>query len=276
MRPIRGIRSIFATTENFFSGFMMHVSGKPRVIKFKGSPPLEMTPREYYVLTHAVLQGYAVGKEGGEWEISKGSTRFRMTEDCFSYALFDSGLLSHYGSIDFKGKTVLDVGGYIGDTAVLFHSLGAKRLVIYEPVEEHLPLMMKNIGLNHIDAEVKGLGVGASKGSQEVHYSALDLRFGREKPGDPGTKTRTIPLEDIRTVVLESRADIAKFNCETCERAILSLDEEVLRKIPLYVVETHGRDLDADLLEKFRRAGFGVIKTTKTEAFHPLHTLARA
>ena len=275
MGLLQGIRNTFATTENSFGGLMMHVSSRSRVIKFKGSPPMEMTPREYFTLKYAVLHGFSVSKDGDEWELSKGDIRFRMTKEDFSYVLFNDGILSHYQPIDFKGKTVLDVGGYIGDTAVLFHHLGAEKIVIYEPVEEHLPLIRKNIELNRINAEVKNLGVGISKGSLEVPYSKLGLRFGRERADDPGMKTKTIILEDIKTVIRESDADIAKFNCETCEKAILSLDDAIIQEIPLYVVETHGDDIDMQLLEKFLKAGYKIVKTTKTEAHHPLHTLKR-
>jgi FkbM family methyltransferase len=272
MGLLQGIRNTFATTENYFSGLMMHVSSQPRVIKFKGSPPMEMTPKEYFTLKYAVLYGFTVSRDGDEWELSKGDTRLRMTKESFSYVLIDEGILSHYKPIEFKGKTVLDVGGYIGDTAVMFHHLGAEKIVIYEPVKEHLPLIRKNIELNHINAEVKNLGVGISKGPMEVPFSKLGLRFGNERVDDLGMKTKTILLEDIKTVIRESHADIAKFNCETCEKAILSLDPETIRKIPVYVVETHGEELEAKLLEKFSRAGFEIIKSTRTPGKSPLHT----
>lgn len=275
MGLLRSIRDTLAVTEGIFSVFMIHASRRPRAIKFRGSPAFEMTQREYFTLKYAVLHGYTIGKDGEEWELSKGDIRFRMKKESFSYVLFDDAILSHYQPIDFKGKTVLDVGGYIGDTAVLFHSLGAKKIVIYEPVEEHLPLMRKNIELNHINADVRNLGVGSSRGPLEVPYSRLGLQFGREKAGDPNLKTRTIVLEDIRTAILESHADIAKFNCETCEKAILSLDDATLQEIPLYVVETHGDSLDEQLMQKFLGAGYTIAKTTKTGSHNPLHTLKR-
>lgn len=275
MGLLHGIRTVFATTPNFISGFLMHLSPKPRKIRFKGSPPMEMTPLEYYTLKQAVFFGYSVNKFGEEWELAKGDIRFRMTSGTFTYVLWDEGMLSHYRSIDFRGKTVLDVGGYIGDTAVLFHHLGAKRFVIYEPVEEHIPLIKKNIELNHIDAEVKNLGVGRSRGSEDVPFSRLNLSFGLDKTKDPARETKTILLEDVKAVIDGSHADIAKFNCEGCEEALLYLDPESVRKIPVYVMEMHEEGLERRLLDMFDGAGYRSIKTTRTPGQHPLHTLER-
>lgn len=271
---LRNIRRIFSTTENFFTGFLMHALPKPRVIKFKGSPAFMMSPSEYYNLKYAVAQGYTVGKDGDEWELAKGGIRFREKKDYFGYVLFDSSLLPHYRSIDFKGKTVLDVGGYVGDTAVLFHSLGARKIIIYEPVEEHIPIIRKNVELNHIDAEILNLGVGMEKGTMEIPYEKLGCGFGRETVGQ-GAKKKTIVLQDVRSVILGSHADIAKFNCEGCEEAIIPLDNETIRQIPVYIIETHGDDLDRRLLERFREAGYELARSTVTEAFHPLYTLKK-
>ena len=38
---------------------------------------------------------------------------------------------------DYKDKIVLDVGAFCGETAVFFYLMGAKKVVIYEPVLDH-------------------------------------------------------------------------------------------------------------------------------------------
>ena len=44
-----------------------------------------------------------------------------------------------------KGKIVLDVGGYQGESAVFFKTLGAKKIIIYEPVTAHIEQIKKNV-----------------------------------------------------------------------------------------------------------------------------------
>jgi hypothetical protein len=39
-----------------------------------------------------------------------------------------------YGYLDVKGKTVADIGAYLGDTTVLFARMGARHIHAYEPV----------------------------------------------------------------------------------------------------------------------------------------------
>jgi hypothetical protein len=39
-----------------------------------------------------------------------------------------------YGYLDVKGKTVADIGAYLGETTVLFARMGARHIHAYEPV----------------------------------------------------------------------------------------------------------------------------------------------
>jgi FkbM family methyltransferase len=261
------IRIILATTPNFLNGFMMYVSSKSRRIKFKGSPLIEMTPNEYKFLKNAVYFGYSIRKDGNEWEIYKDGVFLRMTTDTFTYYLWNDATLPIYKTLELKGKIVLDVGGYIGDSAVFFHHLGAEKIIIYEPVKEHIPLIMKNIELNHINAEVKNLGVGKSKGVLEVPFLKLDHRFGLVGANTETWEKKSIILEDIKNVILESHADIAKFNCEGCEEAILYLDYDIIRTIPLWLLEMHGERLEKQLLEKFNEAGFEKVWSDKLSPY---------
>jgi FkbM family methyltransferase len=269
MVRFRDIRITFATTPNFLNGFMMYVSKKSRSIKFKGLPPIEMTPYEYKFLKYAVYFGYSISKYENEWEICKGGIFFRTTADTFPWSIWRNMESSQYKTLDFKGKIVLDVGGYIGDSAVIFHHLGAEKIIIYEPIKEHVPLIMKNIELNHINAEVKIFGVGKSNGVLEVPYDSLDLRFGLVGANTEKWKKRTILIEDIRTVILESHADIAKFNCEGCEDAILFLDRDIIRTVPTWLLEIHGESLEKQLLEKFSEAGFEKVLSHRSNFNRP-------
>ena len=49
-----------------------------------------------------------------------------------------------------KGKIVLDIGGYIGDTAVYFSKLGASMVYVYEPHPVLYQILTKNIELNNL------------------------------------------------------------------------------------------------------------------------------
>ena len=65
---------------------------------------------------------------------SKGVSFIGPVESLMAYFL---ECLRGFYDCDYKGKTVLDIGGFCGETAVFFASQGAKKVVIYEPVKMH-------------------------------------------------------------------------------------------------------------------------------------------
>lgn len=54
---------------------------------------------------------------------------------------------SHFAGPDLTGRTVLDAGAYVGDTALYYASLGAE-VVSYEPNPVHFEQLQRNIALN--------------------------------------------------------------------------------------------------------------------------------
>jgi len=72
----------------------------------------------------------------------------------------DSGIYD----CDCRGKVVLVVGGFEGDSAVYFWAMGARKVIIYETVLEHQKFIEENVRLNNINAEVYNEGIGNSDG----------------------------------------------------------------------------------------------------------------
>jgi predicted secreted Zn-dependent protease len=48
--------------------------------------------------------------------------------------LADEDIEMLYGYLDVKGKTVADIGAYLGETTVLFARIGARHIHAYEPL----------------------------------------------------------------------------------------------------------------------------------------------
>ena len=53
-----------------------------------------------------------------------------------------------YSNISVKNKTVIDVGGGVGDSALLFRTLGAKKVIMIEPEPVFFESAKQNIELN--------------------------------------------------------------------------------------------------------------------------------
>jgi FkbM family methyltransferase len=152
-----------------------------------------------------------------------------------------------------KGKVILDVGGFEGESAAYFWSKGAKKVIIYEPVSKHLEFIEKNVMLNKVDAEIHATGIGDENGTQIIRYEETDPGFGLYSEGK---KRAEIKVTAASNVIAESGADIAKFDCEGAEECLTRVPVETLQKIPLYIIEAHSPDIKVALIEKFLNAGF--------------------
>lgn len=60
---------------------------------------------------------------------------------------------------DFRGKVVLDIGGFQGKSAVYFWHVCANKLVIYEPIREYCDQIRGNMKLNDIVSEIHQCGI---------------------------------------------------------------------------------------------------------------------
>jgi len=154
---------------------------------------------------------------------------------------------------DYKDKVVLDVGGFEGESAVYFWSKGAKKVIVYEPVTEHIDIIRKNMALNRIEAEIHNSGVGPKSGTKMIQYSRTDPGFGLFEEGKNKVE---IKINDISKVIAKSGADIAKFDCEGAEIHLIDVTEEVLRKVSYYIIEVHSPEIRQKIVEKFEHAGF--------------------
>jgi len=157
----------------------------------------------------------------------------------------------------YLNKTVLDIGGFCGETAVFFSKRGAKKVIIYEPVQEHQHTIIKNLELNGVNAELHDEGISEKDGVLTINYEALDLGFGLANKGRYQTCIKTRNVSDV---ILESHADIAKIDCEGAEISIVNVAPEIIGLINYYIVETHSPEIEKAVTEKFLSSGFRVAR----------------
>jgi hypothetical protein len=132
-----------------------------------------------------------------------------------------------YSVIKYEGR-VLDVGGYRGETAYLFKKWGAEEVVVYEPEHQLAKHVRETMRLNGVKGVVYESFVGCSTSHNSVGW--ID--------------------------VLKDGFEVAKVDCEGCEKHLLSLPDDLIRKVPKWVIECHGPETLRQLGEKFLRAGF--------------------
>ncbi len=134
-----------------------------------------------------------------------------------------------YHCFSYAGK-VLDVGGYLGETAALFGRWGAREVVVYEPDRVLAQHARKTLRLNGVRGVVYELSVNCSGSNSSISW----------------------------VEVLKEKFDIAKVDCEGCEDGLTRLPDELIRSVPKWIIECHGPRMLKRLCEKFSRAGFVV------------------
>lgn len=163
------------------------------------------------------------------------------------------------GNVDYSGKTVLDVGAYVGDTATYFWNKGASKIICYEPMKEFFYWLGQNVELNGINAELYNLGVSDKHGERGIIYSELNCLVGCT--GERTIKIETLSLSEV--LQRHGAIDICKFVSPGCEQAILNLSDAELLGVPTWFVETTGKRYEAELWDKFNKAGFKSKRITK-------------
>jgi hypothetical protein len=132
----------------------------------------------------------------------------------------------HWNYLNFKDKTVLDLGADYGSTARYFRKQGARQVIAVE-------------GDPALADRLK-------------HYS--------EKRG------YIVPIEkwicsatDISALIDKYSPDIVKVDIEGAESNLLHCSDETLRNVAEWMIETHGDVLHSQIFDRFLKAGFRIF-----------------
>ena len=187
------------------------------------------------------------------------------------YDTFVKQIYARHPAVD--GKTVLDIGANIGDTAVYFGVRGA-HVIAYEPDPQMCELAARNAALNNVQADFRNAGIGAANQTLSLSATAdgadsmSTTLFAKSRPVNRLHVT-TIParivafadaLRELGAVFL------MKFDCEGCEYpAIASVSDDDLRRVQHMIIEFHDRA--QPLAERLAGAGFTARVRDETYLF---------
>lgn len=232
-------------------------SNKRKSVTFRNGSTFRLTWPEFRILrdNYSLIQEHAVEQlEDGVFKIRidkselVGSLGMLVTFRELKSGEYDCGCL---------GKVVLDVGGFQGESAVLFSRMGASKVIIYEPVVAHHRFIRENVSLNHINAEIHEEGIGTEDGAKTISYDKTDETFGFPAKGK---NEMTIKIRAVARVIAESGASVAKFDCEGAEESLIHVPSKILKRIELYIIEVHSPETKWAIIKKFKASGFSLVK----------------
>ncbi len=258
MVTIKGLARTFTTIKNPHSAVLSKLTNKPKKIIFLNGSRFLITWSQFRFLRdhYDLLKKYNLQQIDAE-TFKINTERFQLIGSQVLICILDeieSGMYEY----DCKGKVVLDIGGFEGDSAVFFWAMGAKKVIIYEPVLEHNKFILENVRLNNINAEIHNEGIGNEDGEVTVAYEKVDNCFGLEAESLPNKMQ--IKIKDVTKVISESDADVAKIDCEGAEVSLVNVPSEILRKIEYAIIEVHTLQIRERLIQKFKSAGFIMAK----------------
>ncbi|AFZ70653.1 hypothetical protein Calag_0922 [Caldisphaera lagunensis DSM 15908] len=162
-----------------------------------------------------------------------------------------------------KGYDIIDIGGYIGDSALFFYNFGANHVKVYEPV--YYDLAAKNLERNGLPIDVEAKSVGYDKEmcvSEDLN--ATGLRKGN-------LCFQLITPEEI----IQDNYDLVKMDCEGREISLVNTPCSYLNRVNSYVMEVHfSYDNVTKIIDKFKLCGFNrfrVVRITPNGFLHYLY-----
>lgn len=206
-----------------------------------------------------------------EWCLCDHKDLFAFTDGKFSFYVSnfdDVGSLidkpSPLHCFDYRNAVVLDVGAFTGDSVVLFFKWGARKVIAYEPVPKNVKLMKLNVKVNKLEEKVTVMpyAVSDEKGFAEFSYDDFDNSFGLN-PGKFKIKFPSVSFEQVLNRIED--VDIAKVNCEGCEKHLLEVND---LRIHRWVIQVHHAYLLPLLINHFKNRGFDVA--VNKESIPPL------
>jgi FkbM family methyltransferase len=165
-----------------------------------------------------------------------------------------------YRFLPVAGKTVIDIGANIGDSAIFFYLKGAHRVIGFEPFPHNFEIARRNIESNKLTTKVSlsMTGVGANIKNISISPDYYSNEGSQAVDSGKGVEIPILTLEDIiKKYALSGSDAVLKMDCEGCEyETIATAPIEVLRRFEYIQIEYHNGY--KTIIEKLERCGFDV------------------
>jgi FkbM family methyltransferase len=164
-----------------------------------------------------------------------------------------------YGFLHVKDRSVLDIGGYIGDSALIFSFSGAKKVVSVEVSPWAINVAKENIMLNNVQNKVHLINCAIDDNDGNTLFirdgetdiaDSLNTLVVSEKHGIP---VNTCTFDNL--IEKYGPFDILKMDCEGCEYKAM-LNSYNIDKFKEIILEYHNGN--ETLSEMLKSKGFKI------------------
>jgi FkbM family methyltransferase len=193
----------------------------------------------------AVKNGWVYDLTNRLW--FNGNVRFKHMR-CTIFQVFNDG---DYEQLNVKGRVVVDVGAYIGDSAIYFALKGAKKIIAIEPHPGAFAEMLDNIRLNNLEGVIIPVNAGLASRPGKMCIENIGVEATAVTYHMPGDCPITVPAMTLDELMDRFGVDpndaVLKMDCEGCEFDVILNDYEHVRLFRELIFEYHPRFVNKSL-----------------------------
>lgn len=206
------------------------------------------------------------------------TARYGKTSDIF--VLMETYIDRLYDG-DYYEKSVIDIGGYIGETALFFAQRGARRVFCVEPAPDNFRLLEQNISQSSFKDKIVRIQAAILDREGSIGFYIDNQNFPSYHVASYHNfmkgyldnaiiyDTKAISFQRLLEYTQIEEVDVVKLDCEGSEYDILlGTPDSVLRRVKQYIVEYHNgpdilvkrlEELGYRVREKFRGGAIGLL-----------------
>jgi FkbM family methyltransferase len=259
--------NVVASCKNWWDAIFVYLGMKRSArIAFKDGRIFQLTksnfPRllsltDFYTLPEDVTNHITkIGKDGFTAKVNN----FTLKLPFEATSVIKEILEDRHSGTDSKGKVVVDVGAYNGDSPIYYIvKEGARHVYGYEPVGYLYEMAKKIVKENGLDKRITLFKTAITSGSYKS-----DKNSGFDSGNEDSNGIKTTTLENVVRMV--GRDAILKLDCEGYEYGILqNATKKTLRSFGTIYVEYHYGY--KDIIDTLKNAGFSVSHTRPRYGF---------
>ena len=258
-------RAYGVLVNDYYNGYIMNYDCRDGIATYANNvhvPVEEIRIRSAVGL--AIKGGWAYDMVNRFWFIN--GIRFKHMYRTI-LEIFGEGV---YEMLEVKDKVVIDIGAFIGDSAVYFALKGAKMVIAVEPHPGAFGEMLENISLNNMGSVIIPVNAGLASRSGKVCVKNVDNNNTLVMYHGSGDCINAVPAVTLGELISRFGVDpgnaVLKMDCEGCEFDVIFNDYEHIRMFKELVFEYHSSVVNqpvGDLLNILSRDYKCVIRGDK-------------
>jgi len=166
------------------------------------------------------------------------------------YDVFDC---DEYGVLDVSGKVVIDVGAFIGDSAIYFALKGARKVIAIEPHPGAHAEMVENIKLNNLEGVIVLINAGLASKPGRVCIENVNVNSTLDRYHKRGDCLNVVPAITLGELMdkfgIDGSDTLIKMDCEGCEFDVILSDYEHIRLFKELIFEVHPKSVNKSLID---------------------------